>query len=49
MKFSIVIRDSACYDFDTDEITVEKALSKAQNWFDERMREVTIITEKEEE
>lgn len=48
MKFDIVIRDSASYEFDTNEITVEEATEKALEWFENRMPEVYIIKEKEE-
>lgn len=49
MKFDIVIRDSASYEFDTDEISIEEAKEKALEWFEERMPEVYIIKDKEEE
>jgi len=49
MKFDIVIRDSASYEFNTDEISVEEATEKALKWFTERMPEVYIIKDKEEE
>ena len=45
MKFDVVIRDSASYEFDTDDITEEKAIEKALEWFSERKAEVMVIKE----
>ena len=47
MKFSIVIRDAADYDFDTEEISEDEAVEKAIKWFEERMPEVYIIKEED--
>lgn len=46
MKFDIVVRDSASYEFDTKDISIEKAKEKALEWFSERKAEIHVIEEK---
>ena len=45
MKFDIVVRDSASYEFDTKDISVEEAKEKALEWFEERKPEIMVITD----